>query len=121
MRGLRRVTLATVLVVGCAVSSGLPLVGSRAAEAVTHASWQNDGSYRISIKLLTGKKVSLEVEFSTTVEDVKEKIQDVEGIPPSEQRLLFQGRDLENGRSLADYDIGPESTLFLVLRGPGRK
>jgi ubiquitin len=90
-------------------------------DATLHLVLRLRGGMQLFVKTLTGKTVSIEVEEGESIEDVKAKISEKEGIPPEQQRLIFGGQQLQDAKTLEDYDVGDDATLHLVLRLRGGK
>jgi ubiquitin len=85
-------------------------------DATLHLVLRLRGGMQLFVKTLTGKTVSIEVEEGESIEDVKAKIAEKEGIPAEQQRLIFGGQQLQDAKTLGDYDVGDDATLHLVLR-----
>lgn len=85
-------------------------------DATLHLVLRLRGGMQLFVKTLTGKTVSIEIEEGESIEDVKAKIAEKEGIPPEQQRIIFGGQQLQDGKTIDDYNIGDDATLHLVLR-----
>lgn len=111
---------ASFLLTQSCTSNRLPFLGGsraivRPSSALTTA-LDLRGGMQLFVKTLTGKTVSIEIEEGESIEDVKAKIAEKEGIPPEQQRIIFGGQQLQDGKTVDDYNIGDDATLHLVLR-----
>jgi ubiquitin C len=90
-------------------------------EAAPNDIWRiiGPGNIQIFVKNFNGRTIALKVDYSYVVEDLKTLIQEVDGIPIEQQRLIFAGQQLEDGKKMSDYGIRKECTLHLVLRLAG--
>mmetsp|Transcript_53658 Transcript_53658/g.65775 ORF Transcript_53658/g.65775 Transcript_53658/m.65775 type:complete len:288 (+) Transcript_53658:70-933(+) len=88
-------------------------------ESATSAQFNCPSCYQIFVKTLTGKTITIDIHPSCTISKLKELIRRQEGLPPDQQRLIYAGKQLEDGRTLVDYEVAKESTIHLVLRQRG--